>query len=304
MEPLELSSSLASALARPGYGETVEEILETCRLAVMAEAELTNVEKATILGDHKISPQIWKRLLAVGKNPFFELHKERLPVSFSALYRLNLLGTSDYLVGVQDGSITPKITTREIDSYVRRKRVESTYYLNKKPVYLFTVTGLEQEDLREMLAEVNQVAAKYYAYFDFEDLEEIRKTDKHFQFNKALSSINSELEDWLDGRRVATDLALNYWDKKDDESISLMEIRLLGASLKDLTLDLMKLSKSRQKMMDQFGEIYIWKIVQQCLKADSRTQRYNYKRRLSEVAEKYPHLREVVKYFGDKYLKN
>ena len=73
-------------------------------------------------------------------------------------------------------------------------------------------------------------------------------------------------------------------------------------SFKEFVDSLMSIALSRENMMKDFGFLYCTKIVHEYWKTESRSQRYNYKRRLLEVKKKYPKLAEDVDNLCEKYV--
>ena len=57
---------------------------------------------------------------------------------------------------------------------------------------------------------------------------------------------------------------------------------------------LMSISKTRLQMMEVYGKLYCYKITLEYHRSKSRVQRFNYKRRLLHVQQKYKFLTPVV----------
>lgn len=306
MEPSELSSSLALALARPGYGQTVEEILDTCRLVVQADQELSEEEVASIRTAANVSDQIWKRLLSIGRNDVIPEFSEQLPPSFSALYQLNLMNDWEIKQAVWFGEVTSRSTTREIEVYKKMARIRSSYKLSKRKLYMFCHDEIPDDAYQEMIEDINEIGKKYSVFFDSENLERIREADKSLLYDHKLQRLLVEMTEFVDSRDNEVKWPAPEWmdssQLSDQERLDHIVVLLTRADNK-LAMDYLKnISGSRKNMMERYGELYCMKVAQQFLFATSRTQRYNYKRRLKEVAERYPELDGTVNRLLSSYL--
>jgi cytoplasmic iron level regulating protein YaaA (DUF328/UPF0246 family) len=87
---------------------------------------------------------------------------------------------------------------------------------------------------------------------------------------------------------------LPTWVKNELDQGNAEQDLYIESTLQGLVATLKAISEDRNAMMQKFGRFYCLKIAQEYWKTDSRSQRYNYKRRLSEVGEKYPHLASYV----------
>jgi len=299
MEKAELRKKLVNSLTSPSYGSTAEEILCTCKLVAEAE-EIFNEKEISIMREElKISSQTWKRLYSVSKNETLWQYKKNLPSSFSSLYRLNLLEQGKCIFGIQNGIITPDITTREIERMLSRERIESQYKLSKRQIYLFNEDEISDEDFKILLEEVNSIAKEYKACFDTEDLEQIRSSEAKEQYNIRLNEIRDKLRRNISHFGKVKSFKELIEDKGTADEVIEM---IIHQSLSEFTKMLSLMSYSRENMMYEYGDIYILKIAHEYLTTDSRAQRYNYKRRLNEVKEKYPKLKYDIDGLFARYM--
>lgn len=301
MEPSALQDLLRTALSRPGYGQTTEEILEACRLVAEAEQILNKKEIFDIQQENEISDQTWKRLISIGKNDDLWLLRDKLPAKQSSLYRLNLLEPSDIIIGVSKGLIHRGTTGRDIEEIIKRARINSRYKLSDRQIFFFEENRLDDQMFSELLEEINRIAREYKCCFDTENLENIRKTDAKYQYDKRMSDIRWLLRQDIENLQIVESLYA-YEDFEDDHEKEDIRTELIDMSFRDFVTSLMAITDSRESMMKDYGFLYCVKIAHEYWRTDSRSQRYNYKRRLIEVGTKYPHLEEDVDYVLEKFI--
>lgn len=281
-----MRQKVIQALSRPGYGATTEEVLTACRIAAEAELMMSDEEITTIQEEVNISRQTWKRMIAVSKNQQLWEHKDILPSSFSSLYRLSLLSQAVLAQAIDDGSIDSKITTRQIESLSRSIGIRSRFKTSKHSIFLFCKNELGDDELTELLSRVNNVASEYDACFDTQDLVEIQKENNRRYFDIQRQMIDSQIHHEI---RLITSPAAHH------DGINLSED--VCRRLNNLPIDLpfgkfvkviKSFSSNREEMMRCFGRLYCFKLAQEYWSTQSRSQRYNCKKRLKEVEKAYP----------------
>ena len=286
MESSELQQKVFQALSLPGYGATAEEILTTCSLVAQVQINLSNAELSAIQSEVNVSNQTWKRMISVSANlPLWE-KRSVMPANFSSLYRLSLLKSAVLRQGVEDGTINPKITTREIESFKKGKEIQSRFMTSKHALFLFCKNELDDAEFAKLLLRINQIASEFDACIDTQDLIEIQKENNRRLFDVHRHSnevhINNEIC-MLTSPAARLDgvfLSDNAREKLKELSVDL--------SFGDFVKTLKMLSKNREEMMSDYGQLYCLKLAQEYWRTNSRTQRYNYKKRLNNVAVLYP----------------
>ena len=299
MQESELKNLLVTALLRPGYGETAQEILSSCQLVAQADQTFNKNELYDIREEVSISEQVWKRMCAVSKNDSLWQLKQDLPPNFSSLYRLNLLESYKVYLAVRDGAINQQTTTRDIEQIAKRERIDSRYRLSNRTIFFFSDRDLDDEQFTNLLEEVNKVAREYDCCFDSEDLEQIRKKDLRYQYDRRIMDIRYLLRQDIENLQVVESI---YDDIECEDERDALRDTLIKMPLKDFVDSLMSIAFTRERMMEDYGFLYCTKIVHEYWRTESRSQRYNYKRRLLEVKKKYPKLEEEVDYLYDKHI--
>ena len=286
MESSELQQKVFQALSLPGYGATAEEILTTCSLVAQAQINLSNAELSAIQSEVNVSNQTWKRMISVSANlPLWE-KRSVMPANFSSLYRLSLLKSAVLRQGVEDGTINPKITTREIESLKKSKEIQSRFKTSNHSIFLFCKKELDGAKFAELLSRINVIASEYDACFDTQDLIEIQKDNNRRLFDIRRQSMESRLRDEI-SLVTSPAATLDGVFLSDNAREKLKELSV-DISFGDFVKTLKMLSKNREEMMSYYGRLYCLKLAQEYWRTNSRTQRYNYKKRLNDVAVLYP----------------
>jgi hypothetical protein len=301
MEHSELEASVINALLRPGYGTTVEEILDTCRLVERVDGAMDRKQIFDLRSRVDVSEQIWKRMLSVAKSQALWEFRESIPASFSCLYRLTLMQDYKIYSAVRDESVSQKTTTREIDDLRKRERIDSRYKLSKRQIYLFAYNDLEDQEFGNLLDEINKIAEEYDCCFDTQDLEKVRKQDSRYQYDRRLEDIHYLLRQDIENLRVIESL-YQYDDIEDEQELDRLRDELIKSSFKEFLESLMSVSYTRESMMKDYGFLYCTKIAHEYWRTQDRSQRYNYKRRLMQVKKKYPDLADEVQYLMERFI--
>ena len=88
------------------------------------------------------------------------------------------------------------------------------------------------------------------------------------------------------------------WDSAPTELKTLFNLKsldeLVQGQMSDFTGFLNRVRRGRDQFWTFHAHDYIHKIALEYLKTESRGQRFNYRRRLREVAEQHPHVAEKV----------
>lgn len=299
MQESELKNLLVTSLSRPGYGETAQEILSSCKLVDQADQTFNQKELYDIREEVSISEQVWRRMCAVSKNDLLWELKQDLPPNFSSLYRLNLLESYRVYIAVRDGTINKQTTTRDVEQITKRERIDSRYRLSNRTIFFFSERDIDDEQFANLLEEVNKIAREYNCCFDTEDLEQVRKKDVRYQYDRRMMDIRYLLKQDIENLQVVQSI---YDDVENDDERDALGDTLIDLSLKEFVESLMTIAFTRENMMEDYGFLYCTKIVHEYWRTESRSQRYNYKRRLLEIKKKYPKLEEEVDYLYDKHI--
>jgi len=286
MSQTELLQKVTQALSLPGYGATSAEILTTCFLVAQAELNLSKDEIIDIQNKFKVSHQTWKRMISVSGNRILQENSRIMPANFSSLYRLSLLKESVLRQGKNDGIINPEITTRDIESLKKRTDIQSRFKTSNHSIFLFCKNELNDEEFAELLSRLNEVASEYEACIDTQDLVEIQKENNKKMYDVRRQSMELRINNEI-CLLTSPAARIDGIFLSDDTREKLKGISL-DLSFGDFVKILKTVSKNREEMMSDYGRLYCLKLAHEYWRTESRTQRYNYKKRLKDVEALYP----------------
>jgi hypothetical protein len=288
MEPSKIRQKVVQALSRPGHGETAEEVLTGCRLVAEAELNLSNEELDSLQREISVSKQTWKRMISVSRNLLLWENRGVMPGNLSSLYRLSLLKPATLRQGLNDKKISSEITTREIEALKRKTDIQSRFRTSKHSIFLFCNEELDNAVFAELLSRINRIASEYNACFDTQNLAEIQKENNRKLFDIRRQFIESRIRDEI--QLVTSPAARQDGIQINDNEREILSQLPIDISFGDFVKTIKKLSKNREEMMRVYGRVYCLKLAQEYWNTESRSQRYNCKRRLMEVEKMYPFL--------------
>ena len=247
-------------------------------------------------GGHKV----WSKLLQIGLDDRLEGLKEHLPSTYTTLHLVHCLTDEELKVGVNDGHIHPKVSQGSLNRWVKYFRFEGqTEEVPEDFSSLVKVLGpasVSEEVLNRFKGDLEKLVSVY----GFKTKYEEDQTMVHLRQQRSVDR-SQEMEG-----RLTKDLR-STWDRAED---SLKTLFSLG-SLEDLVLAPMqtftgflnKVSKGRDQFWSLHGTDYIHKVALEYLRTTARAQRFNYRRRLKEVATSHPQYAEMVRNTLEEWMK-
>ena len=281
-----LREKVLQVLSLPGYGTTAEDVLMTCRCVAEAERKLQKAEITTIQHEMDISQQTWRRMIAISENQQLWENRSVLPNSLSSLYRLSLLRDSTLREGVKSKTINSEMTTRQIESIKKNAEIRSRFKTSKHSLFLFCKEELGEKEIMELLGRINMIASEYNACIDTQNLIEIQKENNRKFFDVQRQLIESRIKDELH-LVTAPSAILDGIQLGEDERRVLIQLPI-DLPFGDFVKTVKALSRNREEMMRHYGRLYCLKLAQEYWNTESRSQRYNCKRRLREIEKVYP----------------
>ena len=243
-------------------------------------------------GMDKGGQKVWSKLLQIGLDDRLEELKDHLPCTYTTLHLVHCLSDEELKVGVAEGHIHPKVSQGSLNRWVKYFRFEGqTEEVPEDFSSLVKVLGpasVSEEVLNRFKGDLDKLVSVYGFKTQYEEdqtmvtLRQQRSVDR-----------SQEMES-----RLTKDLR-STWDRAED---SLKTLFSLG-SLEDLVLAPMqtftgflnKVSKGRDQFWSLHGTDYIHKVALEYLRTTARAQRFNYRRRLKEVATSHPQYAEMVR---------
>lgn len=251
-------------------------------------------------GMDKGGQKVWSKLLQIGLDDRLEELKDYLPCTYTTLHLVHCLSDEELKVGVAEGHIHPKVSQGSLNRWVKYFRFEGqTEEVPEDFSSLVKVLGpasVSEEVLNRFKGDLDKLVSVYGFKTQYEEdqtmvtLRQQRSVDR-----------SQEMES-----RLTKDLR-STWDRAED---SLKTLFSLG-SLEDLVLAPMqtftgflnKVSKGRDQFWSLHGTDYIHKVALEYLRTTARAQRFNYRRRLKEVATSHPQYAEMVRNTLEEWMK-
>lgn len=251
-------------------------------------------------GMDKGGQKVWSKLLQIGLDDRLEELKDHLPCTYTTLHLVHCLSDEELKVGVAEGHIHPKVSQGSLNRWVKYFRFEGqTEEVPEDFSSLVKVLGpasVSEEVLNRFKGDLDKLVSVYGFKTQYEEdqtmvtLRQQRSVDR-----------SQEMES-----RLTKDLR-STWDRAED---SLKTLFSLG-SLEDLVLAPMqtftgflnKVSKGRDQFWSLHGTDYIHKVALEYLRTTARAQRFNYRRRLKEVATSHPQYAEMVRNTLEEWMK-
>lgn len=282
--------SLETALSAREYGRTTQDVLDLCALAARIQEALSRQDVVLLLERSKTSKQIWSRLCSIGKDERLWRFVDHLPANYSSLYLISSMTDDQLSDGFDMGDISASATTRQISDFLRKwSLLHQTYGLNGdvRICHLASERELDDGEVQGILEEINKEAIRFGVIL-------MDGKSRFSRFGKKQQMIMEQEEKAFEAETAVEHLM--YLSSEDFRShFSLEEVDdLMEGDFASFAAALLSISRSRREMMDKHGKPYCYKIALEYLRSESRTQRYNYKRRLMHVRAKYPALKDVV----------
>ena len=288
MASLTPSRRLCVFLSEKDYGNTAAEVLETCALVRQYAEDHTPEQIKAFQKQVDINPQVWSRLIALHKDQRLKAHVERLPRSYTALYAISRMKDEEFEAAVQQGIIHPESSSHSILKWTKQNRLIAGEAVPPWQCLVVFDQDIDEKELRDMRLRMNQIAQEYGARL-------IGESD----YIPAESPIDKTRQDLI-GRlefeiiQMATPIFVRMTERNRSRA---------GVDNPHdfLTIDLMTFgsimrtdAKFHESGRNSYTPIYVYRLALEGLRTDSRSQRFNYKRRLKQLAEVQPDLRDCI----------
>lgn len=290
-----LAEHLLKLFARKSYGKNAQQIIDLCALVHEAQNTWSKTEVKEFQSQGTVNSQVWGKLNAIALDKRLLKHIDKLPSSYSALYALTCLTDQNLSDGFGFGIIHPDASSRQIQKWAQEWQIRSSTNLKVRTIYLASEIELEDSECEKIIEKLNEYAAAEKVLL----LEAIgnsrqyqQKQQKIIEASRKRSDVETDIEHcmYLGGGEFIKHFSL----KKID---SLME-----GDFRSFARALLRISRSRKEMMRIHGTVYCYKIALEYFRADSRSQRFNYKQRLRHVKSKYPELAYIVNLIMEEYF--
>ena len=285
---------LEDCLRTGNFGDSPVSIILFCKQISELDQRITREERISLCERVQISAKKWEQLCRVGRDSRLSKYAPDLPTTFTAIYALTTLTKDELNDGMITGDLDRTTSSRKIYAYAKEFRLHQTAfseeYKNIMPCFLVIdekSKNLDKGELDKLFKSVNKMLIKSGVMI----LAQVSSTTKFDQKQKELiakekrqGKIDTEIEHQM---YVASETLSKYYS---DEKI----YDIFEGDMGQFARALMSISKTRLQMMEVHGKLYCYKIALEYHRSKSRVQRFNYKRRLLHVQQKYKFLIPVV----------
>ena len=289
MDDQTLRYRLEIPLIEKDYGSNAAEVLETCALVAEYAREHTPDQIRAFQEKVGINPQVWLRLLALHRDERLKKHIEHLPPSYTVLYAIHRMKDEEIEAAVQQGVITPTASSLRILAWSKQNRQRAGETIPPWRCLIIFDQEVDKKDLNAMRFRINEITREYGAWL----VSEIDYIQEEPAVDNQKKQIIEELE------KKVLELARPFYERMTERERSNAGVQELENLLH---LDVMTFGWitrpdediHAKAMRHRYTPAYVYKFALEFHKTDSRSQRFNYKRRLRDLAVKQPDLKELI----------
>jgi len=268
--------------AKDRFGATAAEVLETAALIAAADQDWDQASVAAFQKEQDIHPKVWGKLIAIHKDQRLHRLKDKLPASYTALYALVVMSDEEFSAAVAEGLLirakgqTP-LSSRAILDWTKAYRLKGTGIEQEIPLTLVLKQDLIDEQHQDLLQALKRVAEQFGAEVR-EGKRGLRQAEVKAEARKAVAE---EIEEALI-KEIAQVVVEAPEDLKSRFGISSAG-DLIGAPRGTFTGFFQNLvGKVKIEFWKQFGRAYLLKMARDFNLTDSRTERFQLKKRILE----------------------
>ena len=305
-------AKIQAITAKNPYTGTAEQIV-TLSLGIFEASGLLSKSTFSLYKDGTgINEKIFSKLKVIGRNLQELTDDERrdvvkaLPPSYSTIHKLCSLRSKELVTGVRSGAITPSMSVRSADEFVKQVKFPS-YKSSEgekgrwgaKEEHLFAIYRPEEvlltDEQRQSLEEALRGVCR-----DFEVL--IRDAQAHNASTTTLRKQGREKRE-LYWRKILESELTTKWFKAMPEEVkkqfNLKTIQELHETpLRSFTGFLINADGGRKEFWSKHGKAYLARVNVLMEKTDDRAQRHNLKRRIEQVLDEHRELIEWHNHFS------
>lgn len=269
---------LLISLQTRDYGNTAAEVLQTCALVAEFAQEHTPAQIKAFQGKVQINPQVWSRLIALHKDSRLKKHLEHLPASYTALYAIHRLKDEELEAAIQQGVITPTASSHWILSWVKQNRQRSGGGIPPWRCLMVFDRELDKNEYIVMRKRLTDILREYDArlmsewdYIQPETAQDERKQQVIAELEKMVLGLAKPFHDRMTEREKNQAGVLEL---KNLLHVDIMTFGWITRPAEDI---------NAKAMRHRYTPAYVYKFALEFRKTDSRSQRFNYKRRLKQT---------------------
>ena len=283
-------------LIEKDYGNNAVEVLRTCALVAEYAGEHTPDQNKAFQESVGINPQVWLRLLALHRDERLKKHLEHLPASYTTLYAIHRMKDEAIDAAVQQGVIHPKASSHTILNWSKEFRLTSGECVPPWRCLVVFDQAVDGADLADMQSRMNQIAQEYGAklfgeqdYSPADLREDVIKKEWISRLEFEIRTL--ALPVFV---RMTESLRLSAGIEHVDDFLN-NDLIAFGSILRND-------AKFHQGGVHYSSPLYVYRLALEYLKTDSRSQRFNYKRRLKQLAVKQTDLKVLIDEVLETYM--
>jgi hypothetical protein len=284
---------LEERLRTGNFGSSPGSIVSFCKRIAQLNKQLSRKELTLLLERNKISHKRWDELCDIGEDLRLGTYSNKLPSTLNAIYALTTLSKNELNDGMMSGELNDSMSSEQIYTYAKIFRLREEALSNSSnvlPCYLAIGSGGERlngAQIERLLNQANESLVKHGIIL----LANASSTTKFLEKQKEL--IAKEKKQGVIETEIEHQMYMNSGGLSEHYSHKEID-RIMEGDMSQFARAIMLISNSRIEMMETYGQLYCYKIALEYHRSDSRVQRYNYKRRLVHVQQKYRFLSPVV----------
>lgn len=283
-------------LVEKDYGNTAEEVLVTCS-HVAEFAEQSSAQEIKELQQRvNINPQVWSRLILLSKDSRLWENRHRLPASYSALYAVSRLSDQEFELALDRNVIHTETSSHSVLGWTKEHRSLPESVQDRVKLYLCFTRTISSGKKEDLIRRLNEVAKEYGATIADQDAQVLSEK----KGAESLVFLRKEIE-----FRLIENCATLFFNGMTEKERNSMELDTVGDFAHKPLPEYKRIANICRKRLGQetaCGEDYVIKIAYEYLKTDSRSQRYNYKRRLVTLAAKESGLTNFINETIKRYM--
>ena len=279
---------------------TVNDILRTCSVIASAKDALAADDFRSLRDRAPITDKVWSKLLQIGLDTRLERLKESLPPKWSTIYLVHNLTDEELKDAMDDGAIHPQVSQGTFNRYLKEKRfqgsAEGTPRDFKSLVQVLIPDNAQEEEVDRFKGDLDKLVSVYGFKTHYEGDTSAVALRKRRSLDRSQELMGVLFKDLK-----------TTWENAPENLKTLFSLSsledLVNAPMNDFTGFLNRVRKNREGFWTFHGHDYLHKVALEYLKTTSRAQRFNYKRRLKEVAETHPTLASSVSSILEEWTK-
>ena len=279
---------------------SVDDILRVCKIIKSAKKSLPAVDFKALREDSSYSEKVWSKLLQIGLDDRLEGVKDHLPPLYTTIHLIHCLTDEELALGVREGNIHPKVSQGSLNRWIRHHRFHGTEEAVPNDfsalVHVMGPPEISEENLNRFKEDLEKLVKVYgfrTQYEEDQSMVNLRQQRSQDRSQELVSVLTRDLKNtWEEGEQ----------DLKNLFSLTSLEDLVL-APMSSFTGFLNRVQGNRKEFWSNHGEDYIHKVALEYLRTNNRGQRFNYRRRLKEVADGHEDLAKKVQMTLDQWMK-